>query len=236
MTDDRFALDTSQGGLEEFSGKTITASFIEGDYGLALRLQTLIDDPETAARYEDGLYTQFFSCGKGWRTPDAGSTAVHESGNPRQRFHAGSKIGTLIAALAKVPGIDTYLPADWTATRAECWKGLHLHWGRVEIDARTQEDGQWRTVKKTVLLPVALADGSTPTTDEPESQDAATVLGLSDTDVIGLAVLANETTTGKELLEKIISTRSDLVQNVKFMRQLTQNPDQVRTMLLEETF
>ena len=93
-TSDPFALEEGGGGLDGFTGTITDAFFSEGEYGLSLQIKSTFDDPENYVRFEDGTFTQFYSCGKGWQTLDNGETAVHESGDPAKRFNKSCKSAT----------------------------------------------------------------------------------------------------------------------------------------------
>lgn len=230
---DPFALEEGGGGLDGFTGTITDAFFSDGEYGLSLRLVSTFDDPENYVRFEDGTFTQYYSCGKGWQTPDAGDTAVHESGDPSKRFNKSSKVGQLIAQVGQIPGITDALPADFSVYTAKSWKGLHLVWGRVETPGRKQIDGVWTDTVNNVLLPIALAGTGAASTNGAAPVDVNS-LGLDTETITALSLIAQTCDTDAKFIEEL--AKQGLVGNATLMGAVGKNTKGVREALAAATF
>lgn len=236
MSDDRFALEEGGGGLDGFTGTIAEFYFQDGEYGLSAMVKSAFDDPENYPQFEDGSFTQFYSCGKGWTTPDMGETAQHADG-PQKRFNKSSKFGQFIEAIAKIPGISEALPADWTMTKASSYKGMHLVWGRVPLEVRKQVDGEWKTVTEQRLMPIALADTQL---SMPSSNGAAAVdvdsLGLTSEQVNALSLAAQGAASGAKFIEAVVAYDASLMAGTPLAAAITKDADGVRKALAEATF
>lgn len=232
---DPFALEEGGGGLDGFTGTITNAYFQEGDYGLSLVLVSTFDDPENYVKFEDGTFTQYYSCGKDWTTPDAGETATHPGGADK-RFNKSSKVGQLVAQVATIPGIADAVPADFSVYTAKSWKGLHFEWGRVPVERRKQVNGEWTTVMENVLFPVAIAGGDKAAAGG-NGAGAVDVesLGLTSEQVNVLSVIAQGAETDGKFLEAL-AKHPDVMGNSTFMGAVSKNTAGVKAALANATF
>ena len=238
MSDNRFDLEEGGGGLDGFTGKVEEAYFGENEYGCSLMIKSKFADPENYVRYEDGTYTQYFPCGKGWTTQDGGDTATHEGGDTK-RFNKSTKVGMLVSAIANIDGIGDALPADWSAYTSKSWQGLDLTWGRVPVEKRRPakdadgvETGQWESYQDTMLLPVALAGQAVPSANGQGTLLDITNLALSDDQTNALQSLATSSATDAKFIEG--ATKIDgVMMNKQFMAALAADVTALRLAFAE---
>lgn len=236
-------LEEGGGGIQSFTGTIVEAYFTENEYGLSLMLKSQFDDPENYVRFEDGCFTRYFPCGKGWTTSDGGETATHPDGDTK-KFNTASKVGQLCGALNAVPGIEDAVDSNWSAYVAKSWQGLHLTWGQVPVKKRkpkTDETGAdvldangkqvWVDVDgATELLPVAVAGGV-----QAPVQTAlidTTTFGLDAVQTDALTVLAQAVDTDAKFIEGV--TKIDgVMANKAFMAAMASDVGALRAAYSE---
>lgn len=216
--DDRFAVEEGGGGLDAFTGKVIDAFFTENEYGLSLCLKSTFDDPENYPKFEDGTYTRYYGCGKGWTTKDQGDTAIHEGGAEGKRFNKSSKMGELVSAFGDIPDVGSKVPAEFDPYDARTWKGLHLSWAQKPVVRRRNVDDKWENYDAMALLPVDVIGEGGPA---PSVVDV-TALGLTDEQTDAVRALAASVGTKEEFMAGLISV-DGIVSNTKFMGEVSRN-------------
>lgn len=217
------ATEEGGGGIETFAGTITNAYFQPGDYGTSLVLIALFDEPELYPQKEDGTYTMFFPCGKGWTTSDGGDTVTHDSGDTNKAYRKDSDAGRLFDQLKTVPGLRDAAP-DFNPYVAKSYTGLGFEFGRVPFEKRVPKrdddgqtvngpDGRPVFVDKAVniMMPVALKGGTAEVApvdigdlDLSNSQIAA--LGAAKTDTDFMKVLMEEGLTGNPKVMGLVSS------------------------------
>ena len=232
---DFWALEEGGGGLDGFTGVVDEAYFADGEYGVSLMIRIKFDDPENFPRFEDGCFTRYFGCGKGWSTQANGDSIVHEGGDSK-RFNKSSKVGQLIGQLGAVPGVRDTL-ATFNPYQASSWKGLHLTWGQVPVEKRRRvkdehgnDTDKWESYQGTELLPTALAGTASAATVE-----AFNLSDITGVDMTVLHSIANLADSEKAFMEAIIGNPA-LATNPSLMGAVSKNLAGVYAALKAEPF
>jgi len=240
MTDARFDLEEGGGGIQAFSGPIIDAYYNENEYGCSLVLKNQFDDPENYPRFEDGCFTKYFPCGKGWKPTTDGAGIEHESGEDK-KLNKGTGIGKLVAAISVIPGVSEALPGDWSAKNATSWKGLHLEWGQVPVQKNVNVNkdtpgapDKWEKVDAFELLPVGIvgAEGAAPVAT---TNLDATTLGLTAEQQVALHNLAVDAATDPKFVEGLIGIEG-ITSNSAVMAAVSKDAPGLRKALIDVVF